>query len=89
MAAIFSASNLTYHKPNQALGSALQMKALIAALQLAGYIIGLVTISIFALYAAGLTALALSDKLRLIRRPSLPKIHVGQMNRSATRTVLQ
>ncbi|MEK7830916.1 MAG: hypothetical protein AAB401_07515 [Acidobacteriota bacterium] len=66
-----------------------EMNAMMAALQLTANIIGIIAVSVFAVYAIGLTALALSEKLRMIRRPSLPKIQLGQMNPSATRTVLQ
>ncbi len=66
-----------------------EMNAMMAALQLVAYIIGIVVVSIFAVYVVGLTALALSEKRLLIRRPSLSKIQASQINPSATRTVLQ
>ena len=66
-----------------------EMDAMMMALLLVANIIGIVAVSIFAVYAIGLATMALSDKLQQLRRASLPKLHIGQMKPSAVRTVLQ
>jgi len=66
-----------------------EMNQMMVALMFAANLIGIVAVSIFAVYLVGLTAMALSEKFGKLRRPSLPKIQVAQMKPSATRTVLQ
>ncbi|MBS1789942.1 MAG: hypothetical protein JST85_19620 [Acidobacteria bacterium] len=66
-----------------------EMNEMTAALMFVANLIGIVAFSIFAVYLVGLVAVALSEKLAKLRRPSLPKIQIAQAKPSATRTVLQ
>ena len=66
-----------------------EVDAMMAALMLVASLIALVALTISAVYAAAFAAMALSDKLRLPKRPSLPTVQVAQAKPSATRTVLQ
>ncbi|MFN0107420.1 MAG: hypothetical protein ACKVZH_01085 [Blastocatellia bacterium] len=79
----------------------MEIDTMMMALLMVANLIGLVALSIFAVYAVGLGAMALSDKLGQLRRPplqkpqkpqkpqKLPKLNTGQMNPNAVRTVLQ
>lgn len=66
-----------------------EVDAMMAALILVANLIALVAFTIFAVYAVAAAAMALGDKLRSLKRPSLPKVQVVPAKPSATRTVLQ
>ncbi len=66
-----------------------EMDAMMVAMILAANLIAIVAFLIVAVYAVGLAAMALREKLQSLKRPSLPKIQVVQLKPSATRTVLQ
>ena len=67
----------------------LEMDAMMAALMFVTNLIALVAFSVGAVYAVVLAAMALSEKLQLVKTSKLPKLQITQAKPSATRTVLQ
>ena len=66
-----------------------EVDAMMAALIFVANLIALVAFTIFAVYAVAAAAMALGDKLRALKRTSLPTVQGVQAKPSATRTVLQ